>query len=211
MANVEVKKYDYLCSIIAKNDIFTNMGTINFTQILSATLVLLSIIDIVGSIPIILQLREKGRHVDATKATLYSTLLMVGFYYGGFWLLNIFNCNINSFATAGGFLMFLMALEMILDVEIFKKGATIVPMVFPLIAGAGVLTTLISLKAMYDDINIFIGLAINMIWVFAVIKSTDKIQKLLGDGGMMFSRKFFGIILLAMSVKMMTENIKLLF
>ena len=154
--------------------------------------------------------------MDATKATLYSTLLMVGFYYGGYWLLNIFNCNINSFATAGGFLMFLMALEMILDVEIFKnntpnKGATMVPMVFPLIAGAGVLTTLISLKAMYDDINIFIGLAINMLWVYAVIKSTNKIQNLLGEGGMMFSRKFFGIILLAMSVKMMTENIKLLF
>ena len=192
------------------------MGTINFTQILSATLVLLSIIDIVGSIPIILQLREKGRHVDAIKATLYSTLLMVGFYYGGHWLLRIFNCDIHSFATAGGFLMFLMALEMILDVEIFKnntpnKGATMVPMVFPLIAGAGVLTTLISLKAMYDDVNIFIGLTINMAWVFVVIKSTGKIQKWLGDGGMMFSRKFFGIILLAMSVKMMTENIAHLF
>ena len=146
----------------------------------------------------------------------YSTLLMVGFYYGGHWLLRIFNCDIHSFATAGGFLMFLMALEMILDVEIFKnntpnKGATMVPMVFPLIAGAGVLTTLISLKAMYDDVNIFIGLAINMIWVFLVIKSTGKIQQLLGDGGMMFSRKFFGIILLAMSVKMMTENIAHLF
>ncbi|MBR3452432.1 MAG: MarC family protein [Muribaculaceae bacterium] len=192
------------------------MGKINFTQILSATLVLLSIIDIVGSIPIILQLREKGRNVDATRATIYSTLLMVGFYYGGYWILNIFNCNINSFATAGGLLMFLMALEMILDVEIFKndtpsKGATMVPLVFPLIAGAGVLTTLISLKAMYDDINIFIGLAINMLWVYFVIKSTDKIQRLLGEGGIFFSRKFFGIILLAMSVKMITENIALLF
>ena len=192
------------------------MGKINFTQILSATLVLLSIIDIVGSIPIILQLREKGRNVDATRATIYSTLLMVGFYYGGYWILNIFNCNINSFATAGGLLMFLMALEMILHVEIFKndtpsKGATMVPLVFPLIAGAGVLTTLISLKAMYDDINIFIGLAINMLWVYFVIKSTDKIQRLLGEGGIFFSRKFFGIILLAMSVKMITENIALLF
>ena len=192
------------------------MGTINFTQILSATLVLLSIIDIVGSIPIILQLREKGRSVDAGRATIYSTLLMVGFYYGGYWILNIFNCNINSFATAGGLLMFLMAMEMILDVEIFKnntpnKGATMVPLVFPLIAGAGVLTTLISLKAMYDDINIFIGLGINMLWVYVVIKSTDKIQKLLGEGGILFSRKFFGIILLAMSVKMITENIALLF
>ncbi len=192
------------------------MGTINFTQILSATLVLLSIIDIVGSVPIILQLREKGRNVDALKATIYSTILMVGFYYGGYWLLSIFNCNIQSFATAGGFLMFLMALEMILDVEIFKnntpsKGATLVPLVFPLIAGAGVLTTLISLKAMYDDVNILIGLAINMAWVYLVIKSTDRVQRLLGEGGIFFSRKFFGIILLAMSVKMMTENIAKLF
>ncbi len=192
------------------------MNAINLTQILSSALVLLSIIDIVGSVPIILQLRSQGREVNALKATLYSTLLMVAFYYGGYWLLALFNCNIQSFAAAGGFLMFLMALEMILDVEIFKnntpnKGATMVPMVFPLIAGAGVLTTLISLKAMYDDVNIFIGLAINMIWVFLVIKSTGKIQQLLGDGGMMFSRKFFGIILLAMSVKMMTENIAHLF
>ena len=192
------------------------MGTINFTQILSATLVLLSIIDIVGSVPIILQLREKGRHVDALRATLYSAVLMLGFYYGGHWILRIFNCNIQSFAAAGGFLMFLMALEMILDVEIFKNntpsnGATLVPLVFPLIAGAGVLTTLISLKAMYDDVNILIGLAINMAWVFIVIKMTDKVQKLLGEGGIFFSRKFFGIILLAMSVKMMTENIAKLF
>lgn len=192
------------------------MGNINLTQIFSSTLVLLSIIDIVGSVPIILQLRSKGREVNALKATLYSTIVMVGFYYGGYWILEIFNCNIQSFAAAGGFLMFLMALEMILDVEIFKNntpagGATIVPMVFPLIAGAGVLTTLISLKAMYDDVNILIGLAINMLWVFIVIKSTTKVQRLLGEGGIFFLRKFFGIILLAMSVKMMTENIAKLF
>lgn len=192
------------------------MGTINFTQILSSALVLLSIIDIVGSVPIILQLRAKGREVNALKATLYSAIVMVGFYYGGFWILEIFNCNIQSFAAAGGFLMFLMALEMILDVEIFKNnapsgGATIVPMVFPLIAGAGVLTTLISLKAMYDDINILIGLAINMVWVYVVIRATDKVQRLLGEGGIFFLRKFFGIILLAMSVKMITENIVKLF
>jgi len=192
------------------------MGNINLTQIFSSALVLLSIIDIVGSVPIILQLRSKGREVNALKATLYSAIVMVGFYYGGYWILEIFNCNIQSFAAAGGFLMFLMALEMILDVEIFKNntpagGATIVPMVFPLIAGAGVLTTLISLKAMYDDVNILIGLAINMLWVFIVIKSTTKVQRLLGEGGIFFMRKFFGIILLAMSVKMMTENIAKLF
>ncbi|MBR5086363.1 MAG: MarC family protein [Muribaculaceae bacterium] len=192
------------------------MGTINFTQILSSALVLLSIIDIVGSVPIIMDLRSKGREVNAWKATLYSAIVMIGFYYGGYWILEIFNCNIQSFAAAGGFLMFLMALEMILDVEIFKNntpsgGATLVPMVFPLIAGAGVLTTLISLKAMYADVNILIGLAINMVWVFVVIKATDKIQNFLGEGGIFFLRKFFGIILLAMSVKMMSENLAKLF
>lgn len=192
------------------------MWTINFTQILSSALVLLSIIDIVGSVPIIMDLRSKGREISAWKATLYSAIVMIGFYYGGYWILEIFNCNIQSFAAAGGFLMFLMALEMILDVEIFKNntpsgGATLVPMVFPLIAGAGVLTTLISLKAMYADVNILIGLAINMVWVFAVIKATDKIQNFLGEGGIFFLRKFFGIILLAMSVKMMSENLAKLF
>ena len=125
----------------------------NFTQILSSALVLLSIIDIVGSVPIIMDLRAKGREVNAWKATIYSAIVMVGFYYGGYWILEIFNCNIQSFAAAGGFLMFLMALEMILDVEIFKNnapsgGATIIPMVFPLIAGAGVFSSCASSLAL---------------------------------------------------------------
>lgn len=192
------------------------MGNINFTEILSAFLVLLGIIDIVGAIPIILQIKEKGRSVSAIKATVYSFALMVGFFYGGNWILNIFNCDIDSFAAAGAILIFFMALEMILDVEIFKntgpvKEATLVPIVFPLLAGAGVFTTLISLRAMYADINILIGLTINMIWVYFVIRSTDKVQRLLGAGGIYFIRKFFGIILLAISVKLFTENISKLF
>ena len=192
------------------------MGNINFTEILSAFLVLLGIIDIVGAIPIILQIKEKGRSVSAIKAPLYSFALMVGFFYGGNWILNIFNCDIDSFAAAGAILIFFMALEMILDVEIFKntgpvKEATLVPIVFPLLAGAGVFTTLISLRAMYADINILIGLTINMIWVYFVIRSTDKIQRILGAGGIYFIRKFFGIILLAISVKLFTENISKLF
>ena len=192
------------------------MGNINFTEILSAFLVLLGIIDIVGAVPIILQLKEKGRSVSAIKATLYSFALMVGFFYGGNWILNIFNCDIDSFAAAGAILIFFMALEMILDVEIFKntgpvKEATLVPIVFPLLAGAGVFTTLISLRAMYADVNILIGLTLNMIWVYFVIHATDKVQKLLGAGGIYFIRKFFGIILLAISVKLFTENISKLF
>ncbi|MBQ0116112.1 MAG: MarC family protein [Bacteroidales bacterium] len=187
-------------------------ANIDFQEILSAFLVLIGIIDIVGSIPIILQLKAKGRTVSAPKATLISFALMVGFFYGGSWILKIFGCNIESFATAGSILILLMSLEMILDVEIFKntgpiKEATLVPLVFPLLAGAGTFTTLISIGSMYHDINILIGLALNMVWVYIVIKMTDRVQKILGVSGIYFIRKFFGIILMAISVKMFMDNI----
>ncbi len=189
----------------------TELGQFNFQQTLSAFLVLLGIIDIIGAVPIIIQLKSRGKNVSATKATLISYGLMVGFFYGGNLILNIFGCNIESFAAAGAILIFFMALEMILDVEIFKnngpiKEATLVPLVFPLLAGAGSFTTLISLKAMYSDINIMIALLLNMVWVYIVISMTDKVQNLLGASGIYFIRKFFGIILLAISVKMFTEN-----
>ncbi len=190
----------------------TELGQFNFQQTLSAFLVLLGIIDIIGAVPIIIQLKSRGKNVSATKATLISYGLMVGFFYGGNLILNIFGCNIESFAAAGAILIFFMALEMILDVEIFKntgpiKEATLVPLVFPLLAGAGSFTTLISLKAMYSDINIMIALLLNMVWVYIVISMTDKVQNLLGASGIYFIRKFFGIILLAISVKMFTENL----
>ena len=192
------------------------LSRFDILEVVRCTISLLIVIDIIGSLPIILDLRAKGMEVNATKATVLATLFMLGFFYVGHLILQLFSVDIQSFAVAGAFILFFMALEMILDVEIFKNnapsgGATIVPMVFPLIAGAGVLTTLISLKAMYADINILIGLAINMVWVFVVIKATDKIQKFLGEGGIFFLRKFFGIILLAMSVKMMSENLAKLF
>lgn len=183
---------------------------------LSSFLVLIGIIDIVGSIPIILQIKSKGKSVSATKATLYSWLLMVGFFYGGNWILKIFGCDLGSFAIAGSVLILLMSLEMILDVELFKnngpiKDATLVPLVFPLLAGAGSFTTLISLKSMYSDISIMVALALNMVWVFIVIRLTDKVQQLLGRSGIYFIRKFFGIILMAISVKMFTDNLMHLF
>ena len=183
---------------------------------LSAFLVLIGIIDIIGSIPIILQLKNKGRDVSAIKATVISGALMVGFFYGGNWILEIFNCNIESFATAGAILILFMALEMILDIEIFKntgpvKEATLVPLVFPLLAGAGTFTTLISLKAMYSDLNIMIALFLNMIWVNIVISMTDRVKRILGESGIYFIRKFFGIILRAISVKMFFDNVTKLF
>lgn len=183
---------------------------------MSAFLVLIGIIDIIGAVPIILQLKEKGREVSAPKATILSLMLMLGFFYGGNWILEMFGCNIQSFAAAGALLIFFMALEMILDVEIFKnqgpiQEATLVPLVFPLLAGAGTFTTLISLKAMYYDINIVTGLVLNMVWVFIVIQATGWVQRTLGVSGIYFIRKFFGIILLAISVKLFTENMAKLF
>ena len=187
-------------------------SSFSFLDTLSAFLVLIGIIDIIGSIPIILQLKAQGMKVSARKASTYSWLLMVGFYFGGNWILQIFGCDIHSFAVAGSILILLMSLEMILDVEIFRNSgpiedATLVPLVFPLLAGAGTFTTLISIKALYSDVSIMIALSLNMIWVYIVIRMTDKIQDLLGKSGIYFVRKFFGIILMAISVKMFTDNI----
>ena len=193
-----------------------NLSQINFTEILSAFLVLLGIIDIIGAVPIIIPLRAKGREVSAIKATLISSALLLGFFYGGDWILHLFGVDIHSFAVAGAILIFFTALEMILDIEIFKnqgptKEATLIPLVFPLLAGAGAFTTLISLKAMYADINILIALLLNMVWVYIVLLLTDKIKNLLGASGIYFIRKFFGIILLAISVKLFSDNAAQLF
>ena len=189
---------------------------IDCQQILSAFLVLIGIIDIIGAVPIILQLKENGRDVSAPKATILSLALMLIFFYSGNWILEMFGCNLQSFAAAGALLIFFYALEMILDVEIFKntgpvKEATLVPLVFPLLAGAGTFTTLIALKAMYADVNIIIGLILNMVWVYIVIRATDKVQRILGASGIYFIRKFFGIILLAIAVKLFAENMAMLF
>ncbi|WP_321426118.1 MarC family protein [uncultured Bacteroides sp.] len=187
------------------------LSAFNFQDMVSAFIVLFAVIDMIGSIPIIIALREKGRDVNAIKATLYSGALLVGFFYAGHLLLSLFRVDIESFAIAGAFVIFLMALEMILDIEIFKntgpiKEATLVPLVFPLLAGAGAFTTLLSLRAQYASINIMTALALNMVWVYIVLRMTSKIEKMLGKGGIYVVRKFFGIILLAISVKLFTAN-----
>jgi len=188
------------------------LAAFNIQDMISAFIVLFAVIDIIGSIPIIIDLREKGRDVNAVKATVYSTALLVGFFYAGHLLLSLFRVDIESFAIADALIIFFMALEMILDVEIFKntgpiKEATLVPLVFPLLAGAGAFTTLLSLRAEYASINIMTALAFNMIWVYIVLKLTGKVERLLGKGGIYVIRKFFGIILLAISVKLFTANI----
>ena len=148
----------------------------------------------------------------AVQATLISFALLIGFFYAGDMVLKLFQVDIASFAVAGSIVLFLLALEMILDVEIFKnqgpiKEATLVPLVFPLLAGAGSFTTLLSLRAEYAALNIVIALILNMIWVYVVLKMTGKIEHLLGKGGIYLIRKFFGIILLAIAARLFTANI----
>ncbi len=188
------------------------LETFNFQELTSAFIVLFAVIDIIGSIPIILNLKQNGRNVNAIQATLISFALLIGFFYAGDMILKLFQVDIASFAVAGSVVLFLLALEMILDVEIFKnqgpiKEATLVPLVFPLLAGAGSFTTLLSLRAEYAALNIVIALVLNMVWVYIVLKSTNKVEQLLGKGGIYLIRKFFGIILLAIAARLFTANI----
>jgi len=187
----------------------------NFQEMISAFIVLFAVIDIIGSIPIIINLKERGQNVNALKATLISFGLMLGFFFAGDMMLKLFHVDIESFAVAGAIVIFLMALEMLLDVEIFKnqgpiKSATLVPLVFPLLAGAGSFTTLLSLRAEYATVNILIALTLNMIWVFFVVSMTDRVERFLGRGGIYLIRKFFAIILIAISVKLFMSNITLM-
>ena len=189
------------------------LSSFSGTEFLSAFIVLFAIIDPIGIMPIVLSLREKGKVVNAKKAVCYSFALMFLFFFVGDWILKLFSVDINSFAVAGGVIIFLMSLEMILDVEIFKdsshmaKNATFVPLVFPLLAGAGSFTTLLSLKAEYASVNILAALSLNAVVVYVILTATSLLEKLLGKGGIYFTRKFFGIILLAIAVKLFTSNL----
>lgn len=191
-------------------DVFESFS---FVQFLSAFIVLFAIIDPIGIMPVVLSLRDKGKVINTKKAVLYSFTLMFAFFFVGDWILGLFGVDINSFAIAGGVIIFLMSLEMILDIEIFKdtshlaNNATFVPLVFPLLAGAGSFTTLLSLKAEYASINILTALAVNAVVVYVILSATAYIERLLGKGGIYFTRKFFGIILLAIAVKLFTSNL----
>ncbi|NMA73685.1 MAG: MarC family protein [Bacteroidales bacterium] len=184
----------------------------DFLEIVSAFIVLFAVIDIIGSIPIILDLRSKGKEVNAFKAASLSLVLMIIFFYGGEMILKLFNVDVGSFAIAGAIILFFVALEMILDVEIFRnqgpiKEATLVPLVFPLLAGPASFTTLLSLHAEYSSINILLAVFLNMVWVYFVVKSTGRIERFLGKSGIYIMRKSFGIILLAIAVKLFVTNI----
>tara|TARA_B100000767_G_scaffold274061_1_gene305965 strand:- start:1783 stop:2352 length:570 start_codon:yes stop_codon:yes gene_type:complete len=183
----------------------------NISEILSVTMVLFAVIDIIGSIPIVISVREKVGHIQSEKATIAACLIMIIFLFIGEELLAIFGVNVASFAVAGALILFFLALEMILGVRIYKEvepeSASIVPIAFPLIAGAGTLTTLISIRSEYASINILIAIIINAILVYLVLKNTHHIERILGKGGISIIRKIFGIILLAISVRLFTANI----
>lgn len=191
------------------------LSRFDIQQCLSAFIVLFAVIDVLGSTPIFIDLKQQGRPVNAYKATFISLALLLLFFFAGDALLTLFSVDIESFAVAGSLVIFLMSLEMILDVVIFKnlgpiKEATLIPVVFPLIAGAGSFTTLLSLRAEYSTVNILIGLFLNMITVFAVLKATEKAEHIISKAAIYLLRKFFGIILLAISVRLFTANLSAL-
>ncbi|WP_010134007.1 MarC family protein [Ochrovirga pacifica] len=184
-------------------------------EIVTATMILFAIIDIVGSIPIIIELRKKTGHIQSEKATIVSVVLMILFLFVGDKILDLIGVDVNSFAVAGSFIFLFLAMEMILGVTIFKEEITettsIVPLAFPLIAGAGTMTTLISLRAEYQLENIIVAIIINSIFVYFVLKASKKIEQILGAVGLNVLRKVFGIILLAIAVKLFATNVGALF
>ena len=190
----------------------TMIGSFQFKEILSVTLVLFSVIDILGSIPIIIDLRKKNRVINPGKATLVSGLLMILFLYIGENILKLFALDVQSFALAGSLVMFLIGMEMVLNVVIFKpepeiSSTSVVPLAFPLIAGAGTMTTLISLRAEFQKVNILLGVLLNLIFVYAVLRGSGWISRKLGVGGANVLRSVSGIILLAISIKIFKKNL----
>ncbi|TAE29614.1 MAG: MarC family protein [Cytophagales bacterium] len=184
----------------------------NLKEIISVTLILFSVIDVIGSLPIIIDLRQKVGTIESEKATIVSGVLMVSFLFVGERLLSLFGVDVSSFAVAGALIIFLLGLEMILGRTIFKSeietggAAHIVPIAFPLIAGAGTMTTLISLRAEYQTANIIVGIILNLILIYVVLKSSGWLETRIGPGGLAVLRKVFGIILLAISIKLLKTN-----
>ena len=188
---------------------------LNFKEIITATMILFAVIDVIGSIPIIIDLRRKVGHIQSEKASIVVAIIMIAFLFVGEEILKLIGIDVNSFAVAGAFVLLFLALEMILGIQLYKdeapETASVVPLAFPLIAGAGSMTTILSLRAEYETINIIIAIVINSIFVYIVLKSSKKIERLLGKGGINVVRKIFGIILMAIAVKLFAANIQGLF
>jgi multiple antibiotic resistance protein len=183
----------------------------NFKEIITASMILFAVIDIIGSVPIIIDLRQKVGHITSEKASIVAMVLLILFLFVGESILGLIGIDVNSFAIAGSFVIFFLALEMILGITLFKDEipatASIVPIAFPLIAGAGTMTSLLSLRAEYEVQNIIVAIVLNIAVVYAVLKSSVFIEKILGQGGIAVLRKVFGIILLAIAVKLFRTNL----
>lgn len=188
---------------------------LDFKEIATVGMVLFAVIDIVGTIPIVVDLRAKHGHIESEKASLVAGLIMIVFLFIGEELLNLIGIDVNSFAVAGSFVLFFLALEMILGIRIYRdeeaSSASIVPLAFPLIAGAGTMTTLLSLRSQFHTANIVIAIILNVILVYIVLKSSSKLEKMLGKNGLGVIRKAFGVVLLAIAVKLFAANVKGLF
>mgnify|MGYP003460489997 FL=1 len=185
----------------------------NFKEIFSVSLILFSVIDIIGSVPFIILIKKREGRIYAEKATIISAVLMVGFLYLGQSILTLFGLDVASFAVAGAIVIFIVAMEMILGITLIKddpeaKGSgSIVPLAFPLIAGAGTLTTILSLRAVYEETNVLIGIFVNLIFVYLVLRSVSWLERVIGQSGFAVLRKVFGVAWLAIAVKIFKSNV----
>ncbi len=187
---------------------------LNFKEIFTAFMVLFAVIDIIGNIPIIIDLRKKAGHIQSEKAALIAGAIMILFLFLGKSILNLIGIDVHSFAVAGSFILFFIALEMILGITLYKDDdedtltASVFPLAFPLIAGPGSLTTLLSLRAEFDIKNIIVAVILNVIFIYIVLKTSARIERFIGNNGIKIIRKVFGVILLAIAVKLFTTNIQ---
>ena len=192
------------------------MFGLDIKEIATISMVLFAVIDIIGTIPIVVDLRAKVGHIQSEKASVAAGIIMIVFLFVGEELLKLIGIDVHSFAVAGSFVLFFLALEMILGIRIYKEeeeasSASIIPLAFPLIAGAGTMTTLLSLRSQFATANILVAIVLNIILVYIVLKSSAKIEKLLGQNGLGVIRKTFGVVLLAIAVKLFAANVKGLF
>jgi multiple antibiotic resistance protein len=185
----------------------------NIKDSFSVTLILFSVIDIIGSIPFIIQIRKREGRIYAERATLISAMLMIAFLYLGQSILNLFGLDVGSFAVAGSIVMFIIALEMILGITLIKDDpdaqgtGSIVPIAFPLIAGAGTLTTILSIRAVYQELDILVGIVLNLLFVYAVLRASSWLERKIGKSGFAVLRRVFGVILLSIAVKIFKTNL----
>ncbi|AXT18824.1 NAAT family transporter [Flavobacteriaceae bacterium AU392] len=187
---------------------------LNFKEIFTAFMILFAVIDIIGNIPIIIDLRKKAGHIQSEKASVIAGIIMIVFLFVGNNILTLIGIDVNSFAVAGAFILFFIALEMILGITLYKQDestaltASVFPLAFPLIAGPGSLTTLLSIRAEYEIQNIIIAVIVNVLFIYIVLKTSARIERFIGKNGISIIRKVFGVILLAIAVKLFTTNIK---